>query len=205
MIKIKNQQQIEIMREGGQILSRVLDLVIKKVKPGIGTEELNVYAEELIAKAGGRASFKNYKAPWTDILFPSALCLSINNEVVHGLPVPNRYLKTGDILGIDCGLEYKGLYTDMARTVAVGKIDRQAKKLLQVTEEALHKGIKQAKIGNKLSDISRAIETHIAKNNFNVVRQLVGHGVGFSAHEDPSVFNYVDKKEKDIILTKGMT
>ncbi|MFA5029651.1 MAG: type I methionyl aminopeptidase [Patescibacteria group bacterium] len=205
MVKLKNKQQIATMRQGGKILAQVLALVIKKIKPGVGTEELSVYAEELIKKAGGKPSFKGYRASWAEHAYPSALCLSLNNEVVHGLPVPNRIIKSGDIVGIDCGLEYRGLFTDMAKTVAVGSVGRQIRKLISVTEESLSKGIRQAKAGNKLTDISRAIQDYVEKNGFSVVRQLCGHGVGFSPHEDPQIPNYVDKRFADIKLAVGMT
>ncbi|MFA5047889.1 MAG: type I methionyl aminopeptidase [Patescibacteria group bacterium] len=205
MAKIKTPQQIKTMREGGKILAKVLDLVIKKVKPGITTGELNKYAEDLIKGYGATASFKNYKASWADDPYPAALCVSVNNEVVHGLPDDDRKLKNGDIVGLDCGLKYKGLYTDMAKTVVVGGVSKGIKKLLTVTEESLYKGIRQAKVGNRISDISRAVQDHVEKNGFSVVRQLCGHGVGLSAHEDPQIPNYVEKNLPDIKLAAGMT
>jgi methionyl aminopeptidase len=204
MIRLKTDQEIEIMKEGGRILASVLDNVIEIVKPGIGTEELTDLAEKLIVEAGGKPSFKGYKAAWAEYAYPSALCVSINDEVVHGLPVPNRIIKEGDIVGLDCGLEYKGYFTDMARTVAVGKVYQKIKKLITVTEEALYKGIKAIKPGRHVSDISLAIQNHVEKNGFSVVRQLVGHGVGHSAHEEPQIPNYIDKGFSDIKLEKGM-
>ena len=205
MAKIKTPQQIKTMKEGGKILAKVLDLVIKKVKPGMTTGALNKYAEDLIKGFGATASFKGYKASWADDAYPAALCVSVNNEVVHGIPDDNHKLKNGDIVGLDCGLKYKGLYTDMAKTVVVGKIDKDIKKLLAVTEESLYKGIKQARSGNKISDISRAIQEHVEKSGFSVVRQLCGHGVGSAAHEDPQIPNYVERNLPDLKLSAGMT
>lgn len=205
MVKPKSPQEIEIMRQGGQILAEVLNLVVKKIKPGAGTKELNDLAEKLIKKRGGRPSFKGYKAAWAEHVYPSALCISINNEVVHGLAEPNRILKEGDIVGLDCGLEYKNFYTDIAKTVAVGRVNKEAKKLISVTEEALMRGIKKAKAGNRLSDVSREIQNQIEKNGFSIVRQLVGHGVGYKAHEEPQVPNYVSSEFENIELKSGMT
>lgn len=193
------------MRDGGKILAQILDLALKKIKPGVGTAELNYYVEKLIEEKGGRPSFKGYQAAWAKQVYPSALCVSINNEVVHGLAEPNRILKNGDIVGLDCGLEYQGLYTDIAKTVGVGKISREAKKLIKAAESALMKGIKKIKPDNYLFDIAKAIQTEVEKNGFSVVRQLVGHGVGFSAHEEPQVPNFISAGFKNIKLGAGMT
>lgn len=204
MIRLKTKSDIEKLRLGGKILSSVLDEVEKNIKPGITTQSLTDLAEKLIKEQGGRPSFKGYKAAWSDGVYPAALCVSINEEVVHGLPAPDRIIKEGDIVGIDCGLEYQGLFTDMARTIMVGKVGPGLKKLVSVTFESLMKGIKQIKPGHKISDISRAIQEHVEKNGFSVVRQLVGHGVGFSAHEDPQIPNFVDRSVPDIVLKEGM-
>lgn len=204
MIKLKTKEEIEIIRQGGQILAEILALVIKQVKPGVGTKELNDLAEKLIKEKGGKPSFKGYRAAWSKQIYPSALCVSLNDEVVHGLAEPNRILKDGDIVGLDCGLEYKGFFTDMAKTVAVGQISPEAKKLIAVAEEALMKGIKAARPGARLFDIARAVQSCVEKNGFSVVRQLVGHGVGFSAHEDPQVPNYVSREFDDIELMPGL-
>lgn len=204
MIKIKTQLEIEKMRRGGVILSSVMDKVEKAIVGGVGTEELTNLAEKLIIEAGGRPSFKGYKAAWTEDVYPAALCVSINEEVVHGLAVPNRIIKDGDIVGLDCGMEFDGMYTDMARTVIVGETNRKNKKLVTVTQDALARGIKQVKPGNHISDISRAIDSYVKKNGFSVVRQLVGHGVGHSAHEEPQVPNYIDSSITDVELKPGM-
>lgn len=205
MIKYKNKEQIKTIAIGGKMLVKIMDQIVKKVKPGITTGELNDYAEKLIESAGAEASFKNYKAAWAEHVYPAALCISVNDEVVHGIPSPRRKLKTGDIVSLDCGLKYLGLYTDMARTVAVGEISAEAKKLIQVTQEALNAGIKKVKPGNKLSDIAKAVQAVAERNGYSVVRQLCGHGVGFSAHEDPQVPNYWPSYDtRDVTLETGM-
>ncbi len=203
MIKSKTKREIEIMKEGGKILAGVLDSVIKKVKPGITTGELNEYAEELIDRSGGTASFKNYDAPWAPHPYPAALCISVNDEVVHGIP-SERILKDGDIVGLDCGLEYKGLFTDMARTVAVGKVSKEAYKLIDTTQDALMAGIEALAPGIKLSEISKIIQDKVEKAGFSAVKQLVGHGVGYKAHEDPQIPNYVGGSFPEVILKSGM-
>lgn len=205
MIKYKNKEQIKTIAQGGKMLVKIMDQIVKKVKPGITTGELNDYAEKLIEAAGAEASFKNYKAAWAENVYPAALCVSVNDEVVHGIPSPRRKLKTGDIVSLDCGLKYLGLYTDMARTVAVGEISAEAKKLVKVTQEALNAGIKKVKPGNKLSDIAKVVQGVAERNGYSVVRQLCGHGVGFSAHEDPQVPNYWPSYDtRDVTLETGM-
>src|SRR3989344_8629706 len=204
MIKLKTKQDIKILRRGGRILSKVMYQLSAEVKPGVNTEQLTDLAEKLIIKAGGRPSFKGYKAAWAKQAYPASLCVSLNNEVVHGLPVPARIIKNGDIVSLDCGLEYEGLFTDMARPIIVGQVSRKLKKLVSVTQEALMKGIGQIKPGHKISDISRAIQKQVEKNGFSVVRQLVGHGVGYSAHEEPPSPNFVDKNVPDVELKVGL-
>jgi len=205
MIKYKNKEQIKTIAQGGKMLAKIMDQIVKKVKPGITTGELNDYAEKLIEAAGAEASFKNYKAAWAEHVYPAALCISVNYEVVHGIPSLRRKLKNGDIVSLDCGLKYLGLYTDMARTVAVGEIKPEANKLIKVTQEALSAGIKKVKPGNKLSDIAKAVQGGAERNGYSVVRQLCGHGVGFSAHEDPQVPNYWPSYDmRDVALEAGM-
>lgn len=205
MIKFKNKEQIEILAEGGKILSRVLTEVASKAKPGVNTEELNVLAEKLIKGYGGVPSFKNYKASWAEDAYPSALCTSINNEVVHGIPNDSRILKEGDIISLDCGLKYRGLYTDMAISIGIGKVSPEVNKLLKSTQKALMAGIKKIKPGRKLSDIAKAIDAVVVRDGFNGVKQLCGHGVGFAVHEDPQVPNqWPSPGVRDIILESGM-
>lgn len=205
MIKFKNKEQIAILAEGGKILSRVINEVINQIKPGISTAELNNLAEDLIQGYGAIPSFKNYQPYWSKSSYPAALCISINNEVVHGIPSHDRILQSGDIISLDCGLKYKGLYTDMAVTIGVDKISPEAKKLLKVTKEALIAGIKKIKPGRKLSDVAKTINKVITLNGFSAVRQLCGHGVGLALHEDPQIPNYWPSLGiKDVVFEEGM-
>jgi methionyl aminopeptidase len=205
MIIYKTQKEIEIMAIGGKILSEVLAQVVTKVKPGVGTKELDELAETLIRKRDGFPAFKNYKSAPDQRPFPCTLCTSINNEVVHGIAAPDRILKEGDIIGLDIGMQYQGYFSDMAVTVGVGEISKEAKRLIDVTKGALNLAIEQCKEGNHLSDIALVIQKHAEKNGFSVVRELVGHGVGKEVHEEPNVPNYVTQESKLIELKKGMT
>ena len=205
MIIYKTQEEIEIMAQGGKFLAEVLAEVSNKVKPGIGTKELDDLAEKLIKEKGGLPAFKNYKGSGLSIPFPTTLCTSINKEIVHAPAIPDRILEEGDIIGLDIGMQYKGLFTDMAVTLAVGKIDEKAEKLLRVTKESLDLAIGQFKEGNDLSDLAFAIQRHASNNGFAVVRELVGHGVGKNVHEDPRVPNYVTEESMAIKIKPGMT
>ena len=202
MITIKTPQEITIMAEGGKILTKIMQELEKAVRPGIATKELDRLAESLIscppkpclptealAKVGAKAdkikcSFKGYQG------FPACLCTSINEEIVHAIP-SSRILKEGDIISLDLGMQYKNFHTDMAITVPVGKISPIAEKLIEVTEKALEIGIEKVKPGNYLGDISRAIQKYVESQNFNVVRELCGHGIGRNIHEDPEILNSV--------------
>jgi len=186
MINIYTEKEIEVMREGGKILAKILKQVAKKVKPGITTEYLNKVANDLILKYKAKSSFKGFNN------YPAVLCASINEEIVHAVP-SDRILKKGDILSLDLGIRYKGYCTDAAITVSVGKIDKKEKKLIAVTKKALEIGIKQAKLGNHLEDIGWVIQGYVEKQGFNVIRDLVGHGVGKNVHEDPQILNYGEK------------
>ncbi len=208
---IRTEEEIKIMREGGKILSSVMKTLGSKVKPGISTGELEDLACELIEKAGGRPSFKFYKISEDSEPFPTALCTSINEEVVHGPAYPSRVVKEGDILSIDVGMEYpfsengNGMYTDMARTFPVGKISKEKKDLMDATRKCLDLGIKQIKPGNTINDIGSAIENYIESKGYSVVRDLVGHGVGRAVHEEPQIPHYYAGKHYDIPLHEGMT
>jgi methionyl aminopeptidase len=206
MIIIKSPEEIKIIREGGKILAAILADLLNMVKPGLTTLELEKRACFLMEKAGARPSFKGYKTGKDRSAFPTALCVSINDEVVHAPALPSREIKDGDIVSIDAGLEYKKLFTDMAASIGAGKISEDAEKLIRVTRECLYLAIKQVKPGNTLTDIARAIQTHAEENNFSVVRELVGHGVGKAVHEDPQIPNYVidHKNFKEVILKTGM-
>lgn len=210
MIIIKTKKEIEIMKEGGNILAEVMRKLTKEVKPGITTGYLEKMACDLISKAGGRPSFKGYKAILNAKGFPTALCASINDEVVHGPALPSRELKNGDIIGLDLGMEYpkkNGYYTDMAVTAPVGKINKEIKKLINTTKKSLELAIKQVKPGNNLNDIGRAIQKCAEENGFSVVRDLVGHGVGTDVHEEPQIPNYeiFDNSLDNVVLKEGMT
>jgi len=196
MIYLKSDQEIEIMRKAGQIVAEALLLIEEAIRPGITTKELDTIAEEYILRCGARPSFKGYHG------FPATICASVNEEVVHGIP-GERVLKEGDIISVDCGAFYQGFHGDAARTFPVGKVAPEAQRLIDVTRESFFEGLKYAKVGNRLGDISAAIQEYVEKNNFSVVRDYVGHGIGREMHEQPSVPNY-GKKGRGIRLQKGL-
>ncbi|ERI95343.1 methionine aminopeptidase, type I [Clostridiales bacterium oral taxon 876 str. F0540] len=183
MIIIKNDMEIEYMRHAGRLVGETLAKLEEIVKPGITTEELDKIAEEFILKHNAKPSFKGYNG------FPASICASVNNEVVHGIP-GNRVLQEGDIISVDCGAILNGYQGDAARTIPVGKVSSEAQKLIDVTRESFFKGIEFAKVGNKLTDISSAIQTYVENFNFSIVRDFVGHGIGRDMHEDPEVPNF---------------
>ncbi len=188
-ISIKTKSEIDALREGGKILAEVLELLKSKAKPGVTGDYLDELAEREIKKAGGEPSFKNYASRKGEPLFPATICFSINDEIVHGIPY-GKVLKEGDIVGIDLGVKYKNLFTDAARTVAVGKINSELEKLLDATKKSLEMGIAQVKPGNRINDIGAAIQAYAEENGFSVVRDLGGHGVGLAVHEDPFIPNF---------------
>jgi methionyl aminopeptidase len=205
MIIIKTQEEITIMKEGGKILAGILDEVSKAVIPGISTLELDELAERLIREAGGDPAFLNYSVEGEeDNPYPATLCTSVNSEVVHGIPSKNEILKEGDIIGLDIGMFYKGLCTDTAITVGVGKISEDVQKLMDVTLRALKKGISQIKSGAHIGDIGSVIQQYVEGEGFSIVKQLVGHGVGKEVHEEPRVPNY-GEFGTGIKLEEGMT
>ena len=183
----KDPQEIEKLRISGQILARTLKLVATHVKPGISAFELNQLAEEEITKAGGRPSFKNYKSSPDDKPFPSGLCVSVNDEIVHGIPSKEKILKDGDIVGLDLGVDYQGFFTDAAITVPVGQVDKQSLKLIEAATESLAKAIQAVAPGKTTGDVGNATEAVAKRYNFQVVRELVGHGVGKAVHEEPEI------------------
>ncbi len=205
MTLIKTANEIEILKQGGKILGRVLGLLVKQVKPGISTAELDLLAREEILKSGATPSFPGYKIASDTIPFPAALCTSIDDEVVHCIPNQNRILKSGQVIGLDLGVKFQGLYTDAAVTVPVGKVDAQAENLIATTRQALANGIAQVKPGKTIGDIANAIETTAKKAGLAVIRDLVGHGVGHAIHERPIVPNYgragsLEKLEQGMVL-----
>lgn len=198
MVKLKSPDEIEKMRRSGRIVAETLKELAASIKPGKTTgAELDALAEKLITGAGGWPSFKGYKG------YPKAICLSINEAVVHGIPGP-RVLQSGDIAGIDLGVKLDGYHADAALTVAVGHPSKDVEKLLRVTQEALMCGIEMAQAGRRLFDIGHAIQRHAEKNRFSVVRELVGHGIGRELHEDPQVPNY-GAAGAGMPLSPGMT
>ncbi len=199
---IKTQKEIEILREGGKRLAAILAEVATQVKPGVTTKELDQYAYELIIKGGDEPAFLGYKPEGHAKAYPASLCTSVNNEIVHGIPKASKVLKEGDTISIDLGLKHKGMFTDHAITVAVGKIPKASQELLHTTKEALFVGIAEAKAGNTVGDIGYAIEKFVA-GRYGIVRELSGHGVGKHIHEDPYIPNY-GKKGKGEKLVPGM-
>ncbi len=189
MIKLKTAEEIAILKEGGRRLAFILEAVKERVAPGVKTSELEDLARKLIKEESDDAAFLDYTPQGAPKPYPAALCVSINEEVVHGIP-KNKELKEGDVVGLDLGLIHDGLYTDMAITVPVGKISQEAEKMIKVAEEALEAGIWVAVPGKHVGDISNAIEQTIKGAGFKVVKELAGHGVGYAPHEDPFVPNY---------------
>lgn len=196
MVYIKTDQQIAKIKKSNVIVAEALGFIEKFVQPGITTKELNREIENFILKKGARPAFKGLYG------FPAASCISVNDVVVHGIP-GKRKLYDGDIVGIDIGVELEGYYGDGARTFLVGNVRPDIVKLCKVTEESLYKGIEQARVGNRVGNISAAIQQHVEKHGFSVVREFVGHGVGIKPHEDPQIPNY-GKKGTGMRLKRGM-
>lgn len=190
------------MREANRIIAVILSEIEDKIKPGVSTYELDEWAEERMLSLNAKPGFKGYGSKTRS--FPATLCTSINHEVVHGIPSKDTILKEGDIIGIDVGSIYNGYYGDGARTYAVGSISSSKEKLMEVCEKSLYEGIKAAKVGNRVSDISNAIDKIVRKNGFEIVRDLTGHGIGENLHEDPQILNYNNGK-KGPKLKKNMT
>ncbi|WP_027718575.1 type I methionyl aminopeptidase [Desulfovirgula thermocuniculi] len=197
MITIKSQRELRYMRDAGRIVAGVLQELAKAIKPGVTTGELNRLAEDFILARGARPAFKGLYG------FPASICTSVNEQVVHGIPGP-RELLNGDIVSIDVGVELNGYFGDGAATFPVGEISPEARKLLAVTEQSLYEGIRFARQGNRLSDISHAIQSYVEKHGFSVVRDYVGHGIGRSMHEEPQVPNF-GRPGRGPRLRAGMT
>ncbi len=202
-VLIKTAREISIMRESGKILAEVLRIVADAVKPGVSTKKLDEIAEREIRRRGAEPSFKNY-SPVPGMKYPASICVSINNEVIHGIPKSDRKIQEGDIVGLDMGGRYKGYCADMTETVLVGKCSEEAKKLVRVAKNCLVAGITQAKAGNRTGDIGMAIQNVAESAGFSVVRDFVGHGVGKFVHEPPEIPNY-GKAGQGLKLKEGMT
>ena len=199
MVQLKSPREIETMALGGKILAATHEKVRESIRPGVSTMDLDRIAEDFIrSHEGATPSFKGLYG------FPATICSSINEEIVHGIPSAKRVLKEGDVVSVDIGVFYGGLHTDAARTWAVGRVDERSAKLLRVTQEALEAGIAAAVVGNYVGDIGNAIETAVLKGGFAVVRELVGHGVGHSMHEEPQVPNH-GKPKRGMKLVNGLT
>jgi len=202
MITIKTPAEIAVMRRANQIVAEVLEECAAAVRPGMSTDDLDRLAEELTCKKGAKPAFKGYKPG--DTVYPKSLCVSVNNEIVHGIP-SSRRLKPGDIVGLDFGVVYQGFYGDHARTVPVGEIPESARRLLRVTRDALYAGISRARVGNRIADISRAVQELVEAAGYSVVTEFAGHGIGRSLHEDPQVPNYFRPGMPNPRLREGMT
>ena len=198
MVSIKSAREIELMRESCKLLEDVFYQMEQAIRPGISTKDIDRLGEKLIRKHGCEPNFLNYNG------YPASVCVSANDEVVHGIPTDDFILQEGDIVSLDAGLIYKGYHSDMARTFGVGQISEQAAKLIQVTRQSFFEGIKMAKAGNHLYDISNAIDAYVTPFGYGIVRDLVGHGIGTKLHEDPQIPNFAQKR-KGIKLQAGMT
>jgi len=197
MIVLKTAEDIKKLEKSAKIVAEVLLKLKEIAKPGVETMEFDLLARKISKELGARPAFLGYRG------FPASVCISINDEVVHGIPSKGRFLKEGDIVSIDFGAEYEGFYGDATITAGVGNISAKAKRLIEITEKALYKGIEKAAAGNKLGDISSAIQQYVESNNFSVVRDFVGHGIGRELHEEPLVPNY-GKKGTGPDLRPGM-
>jgi methionyl aminopeptidase len=186
VIELKSAREIGLMRRGGHILSEVMDRLRTSVKPGMSTLEIDTDVEEFIRARGAIPAFKGYRG------FPATVCISINEEVVHGIPSAQRHVKEGDIVGLDLGCIVEGYYADCAFTLAVGEVPARVQELLDVTRESLERGITECRPGRRLSDVSHAIQSHVEQHGFSVVRAFVGHGIGRALHEEPQVPNFGD-------------
>lgn len=197
-VTIKSAREIALMREAGRLLALVHDELAKAVRPGITTKEIDRICEELIRSYGCTPNFLNYQG------YPGSVCVSVNEEVVHGIPSDRRIIQEGDIVSLDTGLIYQGYHADAARTHAVGEISQEAQKLIDVTRQSFFEGIKKARAGNHLYDISGAIDAYIRPHGYGIVRDLVGHGIGTHLHEEPEIPNYAQRR-RGLKLRPGMT
>ncbi len=201
-ITIKTPEEIKILKEGGKRLAKILASMVEAAKPGVSTLYVDGLAESLIFKSGGKPAFKGYRSK-EGLIYDHSICASVNDNIVHGLPRQDILLKEGDILGLDIGMGWGGLFTDTAVTIGVGKIAEDAKKLLHSTKEALQVGIKTVRPGVKVGDIGYAIQQCLEKNKLGVIRELAGHGVGYELHEEPLIPNF-GKMGTGLRLKEGM-
>jgi methionyl aminopeptidase len=201
MISLKSPEEIEVMRAANMIVAEVLAELCQRVRPGVATSELDRIAEEITRRRDAVPAFKGYEVHGR--VFPASVCISINEEVVHGIPSDKRFLHEGDIVGIDFGVRYQGFYGDAAITVPVDRADSEAERLMRATHEALWAGIERVQVGQRLGDVSAAIQERVEREGFSVVREFVGHGIGKRLHEDPQVPNF-GKADRGVRLREGM-
>jgi methionyl aminopeptidase len=204
MIIRKSPSELQKMRAAGQLVRETLNELSAMVKPGVTTLDLEVVAEKRVKQAGARAAFKGYYVPAAGRRFPTVLCTSINEEVVHGVPSAKRVLKDGDILKIDMGVQLDGYYGDSATTVPVGRISPETQRLLEVTQKSLELAIEQMVAGRRLFDVCGTVENYVEGNGFSIVREFVGHGIGAKLHESPNVPNFIDRRLSNPRLRPGM-
>ncbi len=202
-IAIRTEMEIAMIRQSSLLVGKTLGEVGKHIFPGANTLKLDTIAEEFIRDHGGIPAFKNYRSSTDAGPFPYTLCISLNEEVVHGMPSESRFLEEGDIVSVDCGVLMNGYYGDSAFTFPVGEVSPKKSRLLKVTREALEKGIEEVKEGNRLGDLSHAIQFHTESNGYSIVREMVGHGIGKELHEPPEVPNY-GRKRSGLLLEAGM-
>lgn len=202
---VKTNKEIAIMKEGGALLSMTLGEVVKVVRPGAKMSDLDALAERLLRAGGGEPSFKGYTTKHEKRPFPATLCISRNEEIVHGPGSRDVKLEEGDLVGLDIGVRYKGFCTDMAVTVPVGQVSDRARQLLRVTDGSLLAGLGAVRDGASISEIGKAVEAYVKPYGYGIVRDLVGHGVGRQVHEDPHVPNFYDKRYDNVILKQGLT
>jgi methionyl aminopeptidase len=204
MIVRKTAAELEKMRRSGLLVWKVLEELSARVVEGANTLDLEVVAEKMIRDAGARPAFKGYYVPAVGARYPYVLCVSVNEEIVHGMPSAKRTLAKGDIVSIDTGVELEGYFGDSAVTLPVGEVDAKTRQLLEVTRESLELAIDKVRPGNRLFDVSGAVEKYVVGNGFSVVREYVGHGIGTQLHEEPQIPNYVDRKNENPRLKEGM-
>ena len=198
-VRIKTPREMNLMRQSCHLLAEVFNELAKMIEPGISTWEIDHEGEKMIRKLGGVPNFLNYDG------YPASICVSVNQEIVHGIPKRNKIIAEGDIVSLDAGLIYEGYHSDMARTIGAGKVSEEAEKLMEVTKASFFEGIKNARAGKHLYDISGNIGDYANSFGYGVVRELVGHGIGTHLHEDPQIPNFRVKKSRGIELKAGMT
>jgi methionyl aminopeptidase len=204
MIIRKSPSEIEKMRRSGLLVYEILKKLETVVAEGVSTYDLEIAAERMMQDAGAKPAFKDYYVPAAGQRYKYVLCTSVNDEIVHGMPSQKRVLKGGDIVSIDTGVSLDGYYGDSAITVAVGEVNGQTRRLMDITREALELAIEQARAGNRLFDICGTVEKYVVANGFSVVREFVGHGIGSQLHEEPQIPNYVDRSNDNPRLKEGM-